>query len=442
MGSAITSNLIEYLQQTFHVPSGPQTILPASLYLIGFVFGPLIFGPLSESYGRRPIIRAGFILYMLATLACALAPNWVSFLVFRLFTGIFAAPPNSIMGGVIADVFDDSKTRGRAMLVWSAASILGPLTAPIIAGYIAPYGWRWPIWITLMIAGVSVIFVLSLPETLASKILRVKAAKLNKEKKCTNYVNPWDINRGSFWTNMSTTMSRPLRLLFTEMILLLTCIYMAFVYSVFYMLLEIFPEIFRGIYGFSAGESGVAFTTIFVGTFIACPVSLWYDSISSSVTAKHPSRRQEYLRLPIACAGGPTFVIALLWLGWSAKPEIHWIVPLLATVPYGCAYQMIFVSMYNYISDAYGSVYGASAFAALGTTRSIAGAVIPLAVVNMLDSLGIAWSCTVLAFISLVLSFVPLCFIQWGPDIRRASKFTSKLQGPVDEGLTRSISLV
>lgn len=89
---------------------------------------------------------------------------------------------------------------------------------------------------------------------------------------------------------------------------------------------------------------------------------------------------------------------------------------------------MIFVAMYNYVSDAYGSAYSASAFAALSTTRSIAGAVIPLAVENMVQTLGIPWSCTLLAFISLLLSIIPFCFIAWGPRIRSASKFTSKLQ--------------
>ncbi len=45
MGSALSSNLVPYLQETFHVPDGPQTVLPASVFLVGLVFGPLIFAP-------------------------------------------------------------------------------------------------------------------------------------------------------------------------------------------------------------------------------------------------------------------------------------------------------------------------------------------------------------------------------------------------------------
>ncbi len=43
-----------------------------------------------------------------------------------------------------------------------------------------------------------------------------------------------------------------------------------------------------------------------------------------------------------------------IWLGWASKPEIHWIVPLLATIPYGFSNQMIFMGMINYVADAYG----------------------------------------------------------------------------------------
>lgn len=69
---------------------------------------------------------------------------------------------------------------------------------------------------------------------------------------------------------------------------------------------------------------------------------------------------------------------------------------------------------------------------------------IPLAVSSMVDTLGIAWSCSLLAFISLGLSFVPFGFIIWGEKIRAASNFSKRLQNePHPElELTRSMSLV
>ena len=84
-----------------------------------------------------------------------------------------------------------------------------------------------------------------------------------------------------------------------------------------------------------------------LGTVTACCVAVWFDGYAPRLAAKHPEKRAEYLRLPIACVGSPIFVVALLWLGWSSTPQVHWVVPLLATIPYGFAYQLIWTAMIN-----------------------------------------------------------------------------------------------
>ena len=76
-------------------------------------------------------------------------------------------------------------------------------------------------------------------------------------------------------------------------------------------------------------------------------MALWYDAYAPAVGARHPAKRAEYLRLPMACVGGPLFVVSLLWLGWASSPSIHWSVPLLSMIPYGGAYLIIFTAMIN-----------------------------------------------------------------------------------------------
>lgn len=87
-----------------------------------------------------------------------------------------------------------------------------------------------------------------------------------------------------------------------------------------------------------------------LGTFIGCFAALYYDRFAPMLTAKYPTKKPECLRLPVACAGGPPFVISLLWLGWAASSGMHWSVPWLALLPYGFAYQLIFVAMINVLS--------------------------------------------------------------------------------------------
>ena len=89
----------------------------------------------------------------------------------------------------------------------------------------------------------------------------------------------------------------------------------------------------------------------------------------------------------------------------------------------------------QYLTDAYSPLnFAASALAACGTTRSIAGALIPLAVDDMLDALGVSSACTVLAIISAILCLVPFAFIIYADAIRARSP-CSRLGGLTAEDL-------
>ena len=115
--SALPSNAINYISEYFHVTNEEQLVLPISLFLVGYVLGPVCFGPLSETYGRKIVMTCSFIILTLFIMACALAPDWPSFLVFRLICGFSASSPISVVGGLYADIFDDPIPRGRAMAV-------------------------------------------------------------------------------------------------------------------------------------------------------------------------------------------------------------------------------------------------------------------------------------------------------------------------------------
>lgn len=64
-----------------------------------------------------------FCLFIVMNMACALAPNWTAFLIFRLFCGIAASAPIAVVGGVYADIYDDPVTRGLAMSIFMAVSV-------------------------------------------------------------------------------------------------------------------------------------------------------------------------------------------------------------------------------------------------------------------------------------------------------------------------------
>lgn len=124
LGSSLPSGAIAFMIPYFKVTHEEQFELPISLYLVGYVLGPLFFAPLSETYGRKLILVSSFVLFTLFTLGCAVAPTWPILLVFRLVVGVTASSPVAIMGGLFADVYDDPTTRGRANALCMAVSFL------------------------------------------------------------------------------------------------------------------------------------------------------------------------------------------------------------------------------------------------------------------------------------------------------------------------------
>lgn len=75
--------------------------------------------------------------------------------------------------------------------------------------------------------------------------------------------------------------------------------------------------------------------------------------------------------------GGPVYVISMFWQAWTSRADVHWIVPVLAGLPFGFGFAIIFISYLNYLTDFY-EIYAASALAASSMCRSIFGAAFPL----------------------------------------------------------------
>jgi hypothetical protein len=117
----------------------------------------------------------------------------------------------------------------------------------------------------------------------------------------------------------------------------------------------------------------------------------------------------------------------LFWLGWTARSDIHWIVPVLSALPFGIGFLLIFMALINYVVDAY-EIFAASAMGATSASRSIFGVVLPFAAKPMYSTLGVNWACTLLAILSAFMSIIPFAFIKYGEKIRGNSKWCQELK--------------
>jgi multidrug resistance protein len=246
IGSSLPSGAINFIAEYWSITSPQQLVLPISIFLIGYVVGPLAFGPLSETYGRRPIMLYTFLVYCGFTLGCALAPTWPLFLVFRLICGVMASAPITVVGGLYADIFHDPRTRGRAMAYFMAATTFGPVMGPFISGFLSTISWRWTFWFGLILAGITLPFLIALPETYLPVLLHRKATKLREETGNQELVALCELEKKGARHMVTVVLTRPFRMIIYESIVLFSCLYLSLAYAIFYMYFQAYPIIFQG----------------------------------------------------------------------------------------------------------------------------------------------------------------------------------------------------
>lgn len=116
--------------------------LTLSVYLLGFGLGQLLIGPLSDRFGRRPVMLWGSALFVLSSAACALAPTIGTLILARLVQA-FGACVGPVLGrAVVRDVYGPQEA-ARVLSHVLTATALAPLVAPIFGGWLSAHlGWR------------------------------------------------------------------------------------------------------------------------------------------------------------------------------------------------------------------------------------------------------------------------------------------------------------
>lgn len=144
-----------------------QAAAVVTAFLLGFAVSQLVWGPLSDRFGRKPILYVGLAGYSLAALASALAPSLAALLLARLLWGVAAAGPRVVTLSVIRDT-NEGEAMAKAMSFIMAVFILVPVIAPSIGAVLgSSLGWRW-VFVFCMVWGTAMaLWARRLPETLA-----------------------------------------------------------------------------------------------------------------------------------------------------------------------------------------------------------------------------------------------------------------------------------
>ena len=150
--------------------SSAQVQLTISAYLIGFAAGQIIYGPVSDRHGRKPVLIGAIALYCAASLACALSTSIEMLIVARAFQALGGSGGIVLTRAIVRDIYSGAHA-GRELSVIGSVMALAPVLAPVLGGLIQTgFGWRMT-FLALVgagCAGAAVVWAL-LPETLNNR---------------------------------------------------------------------------------------------------------------------------------------------------------------------------------------------------------------------------------------------------------------------------------
>jgi len=150
--------------------STAQVQLTISAYLIGFAVGQIIYGPISDRHGRKPVLLGAIALYCAASLACALSVSIEMLIMARFAQALGGCGGIVLSRAMVRDLYWGARA-GRELSVIGAVMALAPVLAPVIGGVLqTAFGWR-SAFFTLVVAGIAGAVVVwpLLPETLAQR---------------------------------------------------------------------------------------------------------------------------------------------------------------------------------------------------------------------------------------------------------------------------------
>ena len=418
---------IQKMAHDFHITNVVESEILLSIFVLAFAVGPLILGPLSEVYGRVYILQFSNLLFLIFNLSAGFAQNKQQMMAFRFLSGLGGSGPLAIGGGVLGDLFRPEE-RGKAMALYALGPLLGPSIGPIAGSWITmKTTWRWMFWATSIACGIIFTFgIFNLRETYAPYILNKKARSLRNETGNVNLHTEFESADRISWKFVISSIARSFRLLFTQPIVQVCAVYMAYSYGLMYLVLATFPNLWKS-YGENTGVSGLNYISLGLGFFFGAPLcGKTNDVIYQRMKARSPSGEgKPEFRMPLMIPFSLLVPTGLFIYGWSAEYHVHWIVPNIGAAIFAAGTIAAFQCVQTYLVDAY-TRYAASAIGAVTVLRSLAGFGFPLFAPAMYDSLGYGWGNSVLGFAAIGLGF-PAPILMWifGERLRKHSPFAA-----------------
>lgn len=269
------------------------------------------------------------------------------------------------------------------------------------------------------------ILFLALPEVRPDVILHQRATRIRHETGLAVHTAQ-EKTKTSLNDILTEVLIRPTRLLFTEGVLISLGMWSAFVIGVAFMFTQSIMQVYTGLYGWTFFGTGMVQSAIVVGELVGVFAQLAQDRVYFASAKRntedpgHPlPEARLYLSIPASFIG---LTGGLFFFAWSSFSHVSWVVPTIGLVFLGFGMFCVTVALTTYIVDAYAK-YAASSVAGVAFLENFMAAFLPLATQSMYRTLGFNWASSLLGFIALVLSCIPVVLIRYGRKLRERSPF-------------------
>ncbi|KAK7699904.1 hypothetical protein SLS64_011335 [Diaporthe eres] len=114
---------VDAISEELEIHDPVVSTLLLTVYVLGYAVGPLLLGPASEIYGRKPVLTLSNLWYLVFNIACGLARSRDQMIAFRLLAGVGGSGPLALGGGVLSDCWN-AEERTRALSLYTLPALL------------------------------------------------------------------------------------------------------------------------------------------------------------------------------------------------------------------------------------------------------------------------------------------------------------------------------
>ena len=248
---------VDQMTAEWHI-SEVACLVGITVFTAGFAIAPMVLAPFSEINGRRPVFCVTGMLFTICVACCAATRIFPGMILARFFGGCMASVFSTMVGGVVADMFE-AHERNTPMALFTGAALFGTGLGPLVSGFIAQnVSWRWIFGVHALVVAVLIAIVVTFfRETRGSVLLSRRARMLNqwydecekagygflkfgeKESRRIRWKVKADEERASLVQMIRISLYRPFHLLITEPVVFFFSLWVSMSWSVLYMVREL-----------------------------------------------------------------------------------------------------------------------------------------------------------------------------------------------------------